>query len=43
MVNYGRELRIGVNLKRKDREGNRVCKKNEESTERNKSSIDKST
>ena len=43
MVNYGRELRIGVNLKRKDREGNRVCKKNEESTERSKSSIDKST
>jgi len=39
-VNYGRE--IEVNLKRKDREGNRVCRKNEESTERSRSGVDKS-
>jgi len=38
IANYGRELRMGDNIrrqykkKRKDRESNRVCKKNEEST-----------
>ena len=38
IANYRRELRMGDNIrrqykkKRKDRESNRVCKKNEEST-----------
>ena len=30
IANYGRELRIGIYIKRKDRESNRVCRKNEE-------------
>jgi len=44
MANYGRELRMGVNIKkRKNRESNRVCRKNKENTERSGGSIKKST
>ena len=43
MANYGRELRIGANIrKKKNRKDNGVCKKNEESARRDESSIKKS-
>jgi len=32
MVNYGRKLRMGTNIRRK---GNGVCREDEESTEKN--------
>ena len=43
MANYRRELRIGADIRRKEkgRESNRVCRKNEESTRRSSSSIEK--
>jgi len=44
MVNYGRELRMKVDIRRKrNRKSNRVCRKNEESTRESRSSIKKST
>jgi len=45
IANYGRELRMGVDIRRKGKneESNRVCRKNEKGTERSRNSIEKST
>ena len=45
MVNYRRELRMGVDLrkKKKNRESNRVCRKNKKDIRRSRGSIDKSS
>ena len=42
MANYGREMRMGVDLRRKkDRKGNGVCRKNKEGIGGSRSSINK--
>jgi len=44
MANYRRELRMGIDLRRKKNgKSNGVCKKDEKGTERSRGSIDKST
>ena len=44
MVNYSRELRMGVDIRRKkNRKSNRVYRKNKESTEGSGGSIEEST
>ena len=45
MVNYGRELRMGGNIrkKRKSGKGNGVCRKNEEGARGDRGSIEEST
>jgi len=42
MANYGRELRIGADIRRKEKvkKSNRICRKNEESTRESRSSIE---
>ena len=43
MVNYGRELRIRADIKRKEsKKSDRVCRKNMRSSERDRSNIEKS-
>ena len=41
IVNYGKELKIGADIRKKkiDRKDNRVCKKDEESIRRDRSSV----
>ena len=41
MANYRRELRMEIDIKRKNRKDNRVCGENEENTRRSRSSIKK--
>ena len=43
MSNYGRELRMEANIRRKSRESDRICRKNEESTRESRSSIEEGT
>ena len=43
IANYGRELRIGINIRRKDRESDGIYRKNEESTRRSRSNIEENT
>ena len=45
MVNYGRELRIGADIRKKGKvkKGNRICGKNEEGARESKSSVEEST
>jgi len=44
MVNYGRKLRMGTDIRRKGKveKDSRICRKKKESTERGRSGIEKS-
>ena len=43
MANYGYELRIRANIRRKSRKSNKVCRENNEGSDKSKSSIEKNT
>ena len=43
IANYGRKLRIKVDIRRKEKIDNRICRKNKEDLERSGSNIKKST
>jgi len=44
IVDYRRELRIGIDIRQKEgRESDRICEKNKKGAERSRSSIEKNT
>ena len=43
MANYGRELRMGANIRKKDRKDDRVCTENDKISRESQGGIEKST